>query len=110
MLESYLTLPPMDSATGVVGLVVIILVYFLPSIVAGSRHTINTGAVIVINLLLGWSLIGWVIALAMAAGGVTRDQLGIGPGVAAPQFSADGQWWWNGREWVPNRQSLPPGP
>lgn len=99
-----------SDAGGLVGLAVVVLLYFVPSIVAGSRHTINTGAVVVINLFLGWTFIGWVIALAMAAGGMTREQLGVGPArPAAPQFSPDGQWWWNGREWVPVRQSLPPG-
>jgi len=42
------------------------LLYFIPTIVAITRHVPNTGSVIVINLLLGWSLIGWVVALAMA--------------------------------------------
>ena len=43
------------------------VVYFLPTIVAVDRHVPNTGAVFVINLLLGWTLLGWVVALAMAA-------------------------------------------
>jgi hypothetical protein len=45
------------------------LVYFIPSIVAGSRHTLNSGAVVVVNLFLGWTFIGWVVALAMASSG-----------------------------------------
>jgi hypothetical protein len=40
--------------------------YFLPSIVAGSRHHHNGGAVFVINFFLGWTLIGWAVALAWA--------------------------------------------
>jgi hypothetical protein len=95
-------------ALGLVFLGVAILFYFVPSIVAGSRHTVNAGGVFVVNLLLGWTFIGWVIALAMAAGGTTREQLGarqVGP--APPQFSPDGQWWWNGREWVPAQPRLP---
>ena len=104
-----------DSGAGgnlatVIILAVVALLYFLPSFVAGSRHTMNLGGVIVINLFLGWTFIGWVVALAMAAGGMTRDQLGIGPAQAmSPQFSADGLWWWNGREWVPSGRNLPPG-
>ena len=42
------------------------LLYFVPTIVAATRHVPNTGSVFVINLLLGWSFIGWVVALAMA--------------------------------------------
>lgn len=45
---------------------VIIALYFVPTIVASSRKVTNTGSVFVINLLLGWSLIGWAVALAMA--------------------------------------------
>jgi len=40
--------------------------YFVPSIVAVLRHVPNTASVFVINLFLGWSFIGWVVALAMA--------------------------------------------
>jgi hypothetical protein len=41
--------------------------YFLPSIVALKRQVPNVGSVVVINTLLGWTFIGWVVALAMAA-------------------------------------------
>jgi hypothetical protein len=41
--------------------------YFLPSIIALARKVRNTGSVVLINLFLGWTLIGWVVALAMAA-------------------------------------------
>lgn len=41
--------------------------YLLPTIVAFIRKVPNRGSVLVINLFLGWSLIGWVVALAMAA-------------------------------------------
>lgn len=44
--------------------------YFAPSIVALARHHHNVGTIVVINLLLGWTFIGWVVALAMAAGSV----------------------------------------
>jgi heme A synthase len=45
--------------------------YFAPSIVASSGKSRNVGAVIVINLFLGWTLIGWVGALALALSGRT---------------------------------------
>ncbi len=41
--------------------------YFIPAIVAVIRKVPNIGSVIVVNLFLGWTLIGWVVALAMAA-------------------------------------------
>lgn len=41
--------------------------YFLPSMIALSQHHPQSGSIVVINFFLGWSLIGWVVALAMAA-------------------------------------------
>jgi hypothetical protein len=51
-----------------VALVVIIglLIYFLPTIVASNKHKRNAASIFVVNLFLGWMLIGWVIALAWA--------------------------------------------
>jgi hypothetical protein len=46
-------------------LLIVLVLYFLPSIVAVARKVTNQGSVIVINLFLGWTFVGWVIALAM---------------------------------------------
>jgi hypothetical protein len=46
--------------------VLILIFYFLPTIVAVARKVTNQGSVAVINIFLGWTLIGWVVALAMA--------------------------------------------
>lgn len=46
--------------------------YFLPSIIAASRKVPNVGSVVVINFFLGWTFIGWVVALAMAARSTNR--------------------------------------
>jgi hypothetical protein len=40
--------------------------YFLPSIIAVARSKRDTTAIFVLNLLLGWTAIGWVIALVWA--------------------------------------------
>ncbi len=53
------------------GVLVVIIVYFIPSIVAGARRKRNTGAVFALNLFLGWTLLGWVVALVWA---LTVDQ------------------------------------
>lgn len=37
--------------------------YFLPTIIAGRRKHHNLGAIIAVNLLLGWLIIGWIVAL-----------------------------------------------
>lgn len=51
-------------------LVLALAIYFLPAIVALYRKVANKWSVVVINALLGWTLIGWAVALAMAV----RDQ------------------------------------
>lgn len=39
------------------------LMYFLPTVIALARSHHNGFAIFLTNLLLGWTLIGWVIAL-----------------------------------------------
>jgi hypothetical protein len=41
-------------------------IYLLPSIVALLRKSAKTTAVVIINLLLAWTVIGWFVALVMA--------------------------------------------
>jgi hypothetical protein len=45
--------------------------YWIPTIVAAVRRVPNVGSVAVINFFLGWTIIGWVVALAMAARSTT---------------------------------------
>jgi ABC-type sugar transport system permease subunit len=42
------------------------LFYFLPVAIAFNKKRANTGAIFALNLFLGWSLIGWVVALVWA--------------------------------------------
>jgi len=51
-----------EQLTKIMYVVVALLVYFLPSIL-GKKHK-NFSSIFVINLFLGWTLIGWVVALA----------------------------------------------
>jgi uncharacterized paraquat-inducible protein A len=60
---------------GAVGIFLLIfgaILYFIPTIVATSRRVRNAGSVVVVNLFLGWTLIGWVVALAMSVRTVDR--------------------------------------
>jgi hypothetical protein len=43
-----------------------IFVYFVPSIAALSRRHKNSSAIVILNLLLGWTFLGWVIAFVWA--------------------------------------------
>lgn len=40
--------------------------YLLPWAVAATRNKSNQGAIFLVNFFLGWSLIGWIVALVMA--------------------------------------------
>jgi hypothetical protein len=40
--------------------------YFLPSIVAIARNKRDTTAILLLNIFLGWSVIGWIVALVWA--------------------------------------------
>lgn len=45
---------------------VVVVIYFFPTFIARSRKHHNTVSIFVLNLLLGWSVIGWAVALAWA--------------------------------------------
>lgn len=45
-------------------LIIGLLVYFIPCFVAAYRNHPNGAPIAVVNLFLGWTLIGWVVALA----------------------------------------------
>jgi hypothetical protein len=40
--------------------------YFLPAIIAALRHTHNATGILLLNLFLGWTMVGWFVALLMA--------------------------------------------
>ncbi len=42
-------------------------VYMLPSLISGFRGSPNFGLILLLNLLAGWSVIGWVVSLVWAA-------------------------------------------
>lgn len=48
-------------------LAIFLCIYFFPWIVALLRKH-NTVGVFIINLLFGWTILGWVVALVMACG------------------------------------------
>jgi hypothetical protein len=42
------------------------VMYFLPSIIALARSKRDITAIVLLNLFLGWTMIGWVVALVWA--------------------------------------------
>jgi hypothetical protein len=47
-------------------LIALVVIYFAPTIVACLRKHNNDSAILVLNFFLGWTLIGWVLALVWA--------------------------------------------
>ena len=51
---------------GAIVVAIILLVYFIPAIVASKRGHPQSLAIFVLNLLMGWTAIGWVVAIVWA--------------------------------------------
>ncbi len=90
---------------------VLTLGYMLPWAIAATRGRPNTGAIALVNLLVGWTFIGWVAALVMAClsdpvqvASPTFVQVNSpGPTTAPPGWYPDGRGgsqYWDGRGWV----------
>jgi hypothetical protein len=55
-----------DSLEGTVLTIIFLSMYFLPALVAWKRSHKNASAIGVLNLFLGWTMIGWVGSLVWA--------------------------------------------
>ena len=44
----------------------LLALHFLPAIISGVRHTRNFGWILAVNFFLGWTVVGWVVALVWA--------------------------------------------
>ena len=56
----------MRELIGLLAILIIIAIYFLPTFVAFQRRYRNRISVFIIDLFLGWTLVGWVVALALS--------------------------------------------
>lgn len=68
----------MTDTAALVNLVMVILliltVYFIPAAVASHRRHRNAAAIFMTNLLLGWTFLGWAVAMIWACTANTRPQ------------------------------------
>ena len=64
---------PFSLIFGCVLLVGMILLYFVPSVVAFVREHQNAIPILVLNLFFGWTLLGWVICLAWSFSSDVRE-------------------------------------
>jgi multisubunit Na+/H+ antiporter MnhB subunit len=69
-----LQLDPADSVSrytgggvpkGVVMMIAVALVYVLPSMLAWKRQSRRRWKITAINVLLGWTVIGWIVAMVL---------------------------------------------
>jgi len=60
----------MNPMEGMVVSILVLAIYFLPSIIAYENKKKNEKAIFLLNLFLGWRFVGWVVALVWA---VTKD-------------------------------------
>lgn len=58
----------------------LVWIYFLPSHIARKRNHVDGVSIFAVNALLGWTLIGWVVAFAWATRGIRPNGT-----VAAPE-------------------------
>ncbi|EMJ5233955.1 superinfection immunity protein [Klebsiella variicola] len=51
------------SVWNIIVLIFAIIIYVLPGVIASSREHKNATAIWVLNIVLGWSFLGWIAAL-----------------------------------------------
>lgn len=57
------------------GILVFLALHFLPTIVAVMRRNRHALIIFVLNVLVAWTIIGWVVLLVWAAVGEERPEL-----------------------------------
>lgn len=55
--------PSFDLHVGLPSMAVGVALYFLPTIIAWVRAHYNRVAILMLNLLLGWPVVGWIVSL-----------------------------------------------
>ena len=64
----------LGSTSTILMLMAVIVIYILPTLIAFGREHPHRQEVLVLNLLLGWTLIGWVGVFLWASLARTEDQ------------------------------------
>jgi hypothetical protein len=55
----------------------LVVMYWLPTIIAVARQAQSALGVAMLNFFLGWTVIGWVVALIWALGAANRPHVVI---------------------------------
>jgi hypothetical protein len=60
-----------SSGPSIAVLLFLALMYFIPALVARQRKHPNSTAIMALDIFLGWTVLGWVVALVWALTAVT---------------------------------------
>lgn len=63
----------MLSFVWIISIIFGIAIFLLPTIVAIVGHKKNATAILILNLLGGWTVIGWIVALVWAITSVRQE-------------------------------------
>ncbi|UVC12681.1 superinfection immunity protein (plasmid) [Rhizobium sp. TH2] len=66
---------------------IMIFLYLLPSWIAWSRKHPSKGSIIAVNILLGWSVAGWIWALIWSLGTTKHNIAVVSPSTVTTQQS-----------------------
>jgi hypothetical protein len=55
------------------GVLVLLALYLVPSLLAWTQGAIHLHSIVLCNLLLGWTVLGWLVALVWALVDESRD-------------------------------------
>jgi hypothetical protein len=64
----------LDSTATVIILMVVLIIYMLPTLIAYGREHPWRHELAIINIFLGWTLIGWFVVFLWAALGAVEEQ------------------------------------
>jgi hypothetical protein len=79
-----------------VGFMLAAVIYVSPALVAMARGHRNRFAILILNILLGWTVVGWVFVLIWSLAGGDRPVLGK-TDVVTLEVLGDGTFVWNGQ-------------
>ena len=65
----------LDAISLILLFIIPLFIYFIPWIVASSRNLNNSNQIFILNLFLGWTLVGWVVALVWACKPIDEDNI-----------------------------------
>lgn len=65
-----------DGSSPIAGFVLLVFVfvaYFLPTFIAARRNHPNGNGIGILNIFLGWTFIGWLVALIWSVSAITKS-------------------------------------